>query len=116
MLLRTPSSTGFATSWGTLATSLSVLGTASEICRLWGPFTLFLVCFLVGGGDAGAAGGPTTVVNSNGSGNGDSSVNAGDEPRAGSRLASPTATNYHETDMMCKEKEGVGGNEGKMGK
>jgi hypothetical protein len=50
-----------------------------------------LACFLVGAGGAGTAVSPMAVINSNSSGNGDSSVNVGDEPRVGSKLASPNA-------------------------
>jgi hypothetical protein len=45
----------------------------------------------VGAGGAGTAVGPAAVINSNGSGNDDSSVNVGDESRAGSKLALPNA-------------------------
>jgi hypothetical protein len=45
----------------------------------------------VGAGGAGTAVGPAALINSNGSGNDDSSVNVGDEPRAGSKLTSPNA-------------------------
>jgi hypothetical protein len=45
----------------------------------------------VGAGGAGTEVGPAAMINSNGSANDDSSVNVGDEPRAGSKLASPNA-------------------------
>jgi len=45
----------------------------------------------VGARSAGTAVGPTAVINSNGSGNDHSTVNAGDTPRAGSKLASANA-------------------------
>jgi hypothetical protein len=54
----------FAASWGTLATSLSALGTAPEIRRLCGPLALLLACFLVGAGGAGTAVGPAAVISS----------------------------------------------------
>jgi hypothetical protein len=56
-----------------------------------GPFALLLACFLVGAGGAGIAVAPAAVISSNGLDNDDSSVNVGDKPRVGSKLASPNA-------------------------
>jgi hypothetical protein len=45
----------------------------------------------VGAGGVGTTVGPVAVINSNGSGNGDSSVNVGDEPRIDGKLTLPNA-------------------------
>jgi hypothetical protein len=45
----------------------------------------------VGVGNAETAVGPVAAINSNGSGNDDSSMKADNEPRVGSKLASPNA-------------------------
>ena len=56
----------------------------------------------MGAGGVGTTVGPIAVINSNGSGNGDSSVNVGvgDEPRIGSKLTLPNA--YSSEPIMNK--------------
>jgi hypothetical protein len=67
---------------------------------LIGSLYLAFACFLVGAKGVGTIVNPTAVINSNSSGNGDSSVNINNEPWAGNKL---TLLNAYALKLIISE-------------